>query len=135
VAIGGRSSGVETSTALVESWRPGQRGWRRLAPLPEPRSEVAAVSHGGRVIVLGGVTTEYRIVVSSVAALDPRDGRWERLPDLLKPRFAHSAVFLGHRLHVLAGALPVAYDDGVSFGPGRPDSVSNGHMSLRVGRP
>ena len=55
--------------------------WERHAPLPEPRTEVAAAVARGEIVAVGGFTADGgnspRADAYSVAA-----NRWRRLPDL-----------------------------------------------------
>src|SRR6266511_2968737 len=41
-AIAGRTSGLNTNFTLVESWAPGEKRWRREAPVPEARGGTGA---------------------------------------------------------------------------------------------
>ena len=53
-AIAGRTSGLDTNFALVESWAPGEKRWRREAPVPEARGGTGAAVVGGRIVSVGG---------------------------------------------------------------------------------
>ena len=55
--------------------------WLSGSPLPEPRTEVAAATVGGRIVVAGGFLVN-GANSRRVDAYDPRDDTWERLPDL-----------------------------------------------------
>jgi N-acetylneuraminic acid mutarotase len=117
--LGGRSAGYDTNTALVESWAPGERRWRRERPLPEARGgTAAATAPGGAVVSVGGESP--RGTHGAVFARDPRSGRWRRLPDLPTPRHGLGAVALGGAVHVLAG------------GPAPGLSVSGANEALRL---
>jgi N-acetylneuraminic acid mutarotase len=105
VALGGSTAGPETSLALVESWRPGDRSWRRLPPLPSPRTRLAATSAGGRVFVVGGTADRHYVPLPRAAALHLSSGRWESLPDFSVPRHDLSAAVVGRRLYALAGGF------------------------------
>jgi N-acetylneuraminic acid mutarotase len=80
----------------------GSAGWEQRAPLPEARSEVAAVALGGRIVVVGGYrgdgTTSPR-VDAYVAATDT----WQRLPDLPVAVNHAMAATDGKRVFVLGG--------------------------------
>lgn len=41
-AVAGRTSGLDTNVSLFESYRPGDRRWRRLSPVPDPRGGTGA---------------------------------------------------------------------------------------------
>ena len=56
-------------------------GWRTHAPLPEPRSEVAASAAGGEIVVVGGFLPDGR-TSARVDAFTAATNSWRRLPDL-----------------------------------------------------
>src|SRR5207342_751905 len=41
-ALAGRTAGIETNLAVFESYRPEERQWGRLPPVPEPRGGTSA---------------------------------------------------------------------------------------------
>lgn len=123
VALGGSGPGPDESMALVESWRPGEHRWRRLAPLPSRRIGVTAVAHGGRVVSVGGSDHTYSEPLVSVAALDLDSRRWEALPGLGTPRRSPSVA-------VVAGSLYALWGGGSWFDP---DHVSTANESLSLG--
>jgi hypothetical protein len=43
-AIAGRTAGIDTNVATVESWAPGERRWRRHAPVPTARGGTSAAA-------------------------------------------------------------------------------------------
>ena len=53
-AIGGPEAGIDTNLALVESWAPGERRWRREPSLPQARGGTGAAVLGGRIVSVGG---------------------------------------------------------------------------------
>jgi len=55
--------------------------WMSGSSLPEPRTEVAAATLGGRIVVAGGFLAS-GANSRRVDAYDPEGGAWERLPDL-----------------------------------------------------
>ena len=55
--------------------------WIASSPLPEPRTEVAAATLRGRIVVVGGFLSNGGNS-RRVDALDPRADTWSRLPDL-----------------------------------------------------
>lgn len=80
----------------------GQARWKRGAPVPVPRSEVAAALVGGRVVVAGGFL-QNGFNSTRVDAYDPARDRWVRLPDLpVRVDHAMAAGYRG-RLYVLGG--------------------------------
>jgi N-acetylneuraminic acid mutarotase len=80
----------------------GSAAWEARAPLPLPRTEVAAATVGSEIMVLGGFTID-RGASTRVDAYSPARNRWRRLPDL--PIGVHHAMAVGAdgRLHVLGG--------------------------------
>jgi N-acetylneuraminic acid mutarotase len=80
--------------------------WQRAAPVPAPRTEVAAASIGDRFVVVGGYnadgTTNGRVDV-----YDPARNVWERLPDLPVP-VNHAAAAGPYRgtAYVMGGYTP-----------------------------
>ncbi len=76
--------------------------WRQAAPLPTPRTEVAATSFRGGVAVVGGFLADG----SSSAQVDlysPAADRWRRLPDLPVPVNHAMAAAARGRLYVVGG--------------------------------
>ena len=79
-----------------------QAGWRQAAPVPNPRSEVAATVVNGEIVIVGG----FRQVGANsprVDAYSPQRNRWRRLPDLpLAVDHSTAAAYRG-RLYVAGG--------------------------------
>jgi N-acetylneuraminic acid mutarotase len=77
-------------------------GWRQAAPVPDPRSEVAATVVNGEIVIVGG----FRQVGANsrrVDAFSPKRNRWRRLPDLpLAVDHSTAAAFRG-RIYVSGG--------------------------------
>src|SRR5688500_15015608 len=63
------------------STRAGEPAWRRLAPAPSERTEVAAAAVGGRVYVLGGYAAD-GATLATVEVYDPAADAWSGGPDL-----------------------------------------------------
>jgi N-acetylneuraminic acid mutarotase len=76
--------------------------WRHAAPLPAPRSEVAAAVAGGKIYVVGGVTPDGQ-GSARVDAFAPATDRWQQAPDL--PVTAHHPMSAGDRgrIYVMGG--------------------------------
>ena len=55
--------------------------WHRAAPVPTPRTEVAAAAANGEAIVVGGYLADGS-TSGRAEAYSPRTNRWRRLPDL-----------------------------------------------------
>ena len=100
-AIGGRTAGFDTNLALTETWTPGARRWRRIAPVPEPRGGTGAAVLRGLVVSVGGEAPSGTL--ERGYALRPRTNRWTRLSDLPTARHGLGVVSLGGRLYAIAG--------------------------------
>ena len=100
-AIGGRAAGYDTNTRLVESWQPGERGWRQLAPLPDARGGTGAAAVDGSIVSLGGEAPSGTI--ASVDVYDPARASWRRLPDLPTPRHGLGVAALEGRVYAIGG--------------------------------
>jgi N-acetylneuraminic acid mutarotase len=80
----------------------GATPWQSHAPLPEPRTEVAAAVARGEIVVAGGFTADggnsARVDAYSIA-----DNRWRRLPDLPVAVDHASAASANGRVYVVGG--------------------------------
>jgi Kelch motif len=76
--------------------------WATAAPMPEPRTEVAAAVVRGEIAVVGGLTAG-GAPSPRVDLYSPAADRWSRLPDL--PAAVHHplAASDGQRLYVVGG--------------------------------
>jgi non-specific serine/threonine protein kinase len=80
----------------------GEAGWKKRAPMPLQRSEVAAAAYQGGVAVVGGFTIDG----SSSKEVDlylPTTNRWKRLPDLPIAVNHAMAAASGGKLYVAGG--------------------------------
>lgn len=100
-AVAGRTSGLDTNTLHFESYRPGDRGWRRLQPVPDARGGTGAAALSGHVVSVGG--EEPAGTIAEVLAYRIADRRWIRLADLPTPRHGVGAAALGGRVYVIGG--------------------------------
>jgi N-acetylneuraminic acid mutarotase len=100
-AVAGRGGAVGGNTTLVESWRPGERRWRRAAPVPEPRGGTGAAAVGGEIVSVGGEAASGTI--ASVFAYRAASNTWRRLPDLPTPRHGLAVAGFRGRLYAIAG--------------------------------
>jgi Kelch motif len=100
-AVGGRTAGLDTNLLHFESYRPGDRRWRRLQPVPDPRGGTGAAALAGRVVSVGGEEPDGTI--EEVLAYRIADGRWTRLEDLPTPRHGVGVAALGGRVYAIAG--------------------------------
>ena len=100
-AIAGRTTGLDTNFTLVESWAPGEKRWRREAPVPEARGGTGAAASAGRSSRVGGEAPGG--TVRSVYAYDVVQRRWRRLPDLRTPRHGLGVAAFGGAVYVIGG--------------------------------
>jgi len=117
-AIAGRTSGLNTNFTLVESWAPGEKRWRREAPLPEARGGTGAAAVGLTIVSVGGEAPGG--TVRTVYAYDVTRRRWRRLADLPTPRHGLGVAALRGVVYVIGG------------GPQPGLYVSDANESLRV---
>ena len=118
-AVGGRLAGADTNLALVESYVPGARKWRRLRPVPSRRGGTAAAGLGHWLVSAGGETPT--VTIRTVYRYDVRTRRWSRLPNLPTPRHGLGVVAFGSRVYVLAGGTT----------PGLAVSSANESLAIR----
>jgi N-acetylneuraminic acid mutarotase len=118
-AVAGRTFGLDTNLTHFESWRPGERRWRRLPPVPDPRGGTAAVGVAGRVISVGG--EEPGGTIREVYAYRASARSWQRLEDLPTPRHGLGVAAVGSRVFVIGG------------GPEPGLTVSGANEALAVG--
>jgi len=84
--------------AVSGAWK----AWEERAPMPLPRTEVAAATVGGEIVVLGGFTSD-RGASKRVDAYSPARNSWRRLPDLPVGVHHSTAVGAAGKLYVLGG--------------------------------
>jgi hypothetical protein len=78
------------------------RQWDTHAPMPLPRTEVAAAAVGNEIVVVGGFTADGGASPRADAYSPARD-TWRRLPDLPVGRHHAMAVGMGGKAYVLGG--------------------------------
>ena len=77
-------------------------GWQRHAPLPEPRTEVAAAVLGDRIVVVGGfVASGANSALADVYSI--RENRWRPLPSLPVAVDHAAAASARGKVYVLGG--------------------------------
>jgi N-acetylneuraminic acid mutarotase len=117
-AIGGRSftggpcSGFGAAElGTVERYDISTDTWTTVAPLPSPRSDLAAATIGGKIYVFGGCRGSFNIL-SDVDVYDPATDTWSTLPtDMPTARAGMYAVGTkGGTVYVIGGW------DGIGFG-------------------
>jgi hypothetical protein len=118
-AIGGRTAGLDTNLLHFESFRPGDRAWRRLQPVPDPRGGTGAAGLAGQVVSVGG--EEPAGTIAEVLTYRVAEQRWVRLQDLPTPRHGVGVAALRGRVYVIGG------------GPQPGLTVSSANEALAVG--
>src|SRR5438876_946063 len=93
LALGGAASGSAGPQTLE---------WKHGAPLPVPRSEVAASTVGHELVIAGGFLADGRSS-KRVDGYSPARNRWRRLPDLPVAVNHAMAASDGRRLYVTGG--------------------------------
>jgi N-acetylneuraminic acid mutarotase len=100
-AVGGRKAGYDTNLDIVESWAPGEKRWRREAPLPEARGGTGAAAVGGTIVSVGGEAPSGTL--RAVFAFDVTRRTWRRLADLPTPRHGLGVVSFKGSVYVIGG--------------------------------
>jgi non-specific serine/threonine protein kinase len=119
-AVAGRTAGLDTNLIHFESYRPGDRTWRRLPPVPDPRGGTGAAGVAGQIVSVGGEEPDGTI--REVLAYRVADRRWSQLEDLRTPRHGVGVAALGGRVYVIGG------------GPEPGLTVSTANESLQISR-
>jgi hypothetical protein len=109
-AIAGRAGSLESNRDSVESWTPGEPGWRAEPKLNHSRGGIGAAtvrqgpaaggSPGGMACVAGGEEPGDR-TVAEVECLS--GGAWKVVAQLAVPRHGLAVVATADQLHVIAG--------------------------------
>jgi N-acetylneuraminic acid mutarotase len=100
-AVAGRLAGIDTNLDVVESWAPGERRWRRHAPVPGKRGGTAAAAVGRYVVSVGG--EEPRGTIASVFRFDSDANTWDALPPLPTPRHGLGAATVAGVVYAIGG--------------------------------
>ncbi len=99
-AIGGRVGGLETNLDVVESWAPGETGWREEPKLNHSRSGIGAATVGRTACVAGGEAPGDR-TVAEIECL--QQGAWTVVTTLAIPRHGLAVVAPDAQLNVIGG--------------------------------
>ena len=73
-AVGGRTAGLDTNLLHFESFRPGDRSWKRLQPVPDARGGTGAAGLAGQIVSVGG--EEPGGTIAEVLAYRVAERRW-----------------------------------------------------------
>ncbi len=106
-STGGPCSGGPYSNT-VEKYDIDTDTWSAVAQLPNQRSDMAAVAHGGKIYVFGGCSDTG--VTKEVDMYDPQTDTWTRLVDMTTARASLVAGHSGDKVYAIGGTT-----DGVSL--------------------
>ena len=106
--IGGRLSAAGPCNggpylATVEKYDVDANTWSAVAPLPSPRSDLAAVAHGGKIFVFGGCSGTASFT-GEVDMYNPETDTWTTgLAPMLTARASLVAGHSGQRVYAIGG--------------------------------
>lgn len=104
--LGGTAGGgvaAPPGLATLSIYDPATRQWTAGAPLPTPRSGLAAVALGGKIYALGGQDGGRSL--AAVEVFDPQAGTWSAAPAMPEARRDLAATTLGDAaIYALGGA-------------------------------
>ncbi len=110
LAVAGRSGGISpvAGTGTLEAYDPDTQEWQSLAPMPTPRSGIAAAVFQDRLVVFGGEggAPDPSGVFRETEAYDPETSSWRALPLMPTGRHGIGAAVLDDGVHI-AGGGPV----------------------------
>jgi len=75
--------------------------WRRIAKMPEVRSNPAVVAHEGEIYIFGG--NDYKGGTDTCWKFNPNTGKWCKLKNMPKKLFAHSACVVNGKIYIIGG--------------------------------
>jgi len=89
----------------VEKYDIDTNTWTTVAPLPNPRSDLAAVAHGGKIFVFGGGTgtPSAPSVTNEVDMYDPQTNTWTTLAPMPTARASLVAGHSGNLVFAMGG--------------------------------
>lgn len=103
--IGGRESGGGPCSGgpldVVERYDIATDTWTTVAPLPSPRSDAAAVEHGGKIYVFGGCSGAG--FLDEVLVYNPVTDTWSSLTPMPTARASLVADVIGNDVHAIGG--------------------------------
>ena len=112
--IGGRQSTSGPCSGgpyfdTVEKYDIDTNTWSPVAPLPNQRSDMAAVAHGGKIYVFGGCSDTG--VTKEVDMYDPQTNTWTPLAIMLTGRASLVAGHSGDKVYAIGGTDGVSASD------------------------
>ncbi len=96
-------SDLNLSVNSPPQWKSIPR-WRRLTPMPVPRSRFAVAEYDGKVYIVGGETPDG--VSADAYVYNPADGQWSRLPSMPHPASDVRGGVVAGKLYVPGGISP-----------------------------
>ncbi len=101
-AIGGRIGGsFARNVAVNEAYDPATDSWRARAPMPTPRSGIAAAVLADEILVFGGESTSGTF--EEAEGYDPAADRWTEYPPMPTARHGLGAAAVAGRVYVISG--------------------------------
>jgi N-acetylneuraminic acid mutarotase len=89
---------------------PAPKGWRTLASMPTPRSEVAVAAVAGQVYVVGGFEGDGS-PSDAVEVYDPATDTWTQAPPLPEPRHHTAATAVADIFLYVIGGFGTTFSD------------------------
>ena len=104
VILAGLYAVIARPAFLMRGNRPTEiplQAWVAMAPLKEPRSSMAVAAFEGKIIVIGGKSSQG--VLSSVEIYDPASNSWSTLKEKPTAVYDASAAVIGEKIYVPGG--------------------------------
>jgi len=98
--VGGR---VRNSTNALEMYDPQTNTWSTRAPMPTPRSGIAAAVVNNELWVFGGEDVPDLALHAEVEVYNPLSNSWRREPDITMPRHGIWASVIGNKIYIPGG--------------------------------
>jgi hypothetical protein len=89
--------------ADAAAYNPATRTWRKLPPMPEPRSDATAVWDGTEALFIAGTRAGADGPSADGVAFNPATGHWRRLPAMAYTRSGFAAVWTGRQVLIWGG--------------------------------
>src|SRR5690348_14990033 len=77
--------------------------WHSRAPLPVAQGGLATATVGGRILAIGGFSTNFKAALHTVQAYNPRTNRWQKLAPMPTARGDLAAAADHGRVYVIGG--------------------------------
>jgi hypothetical protein len=102
--IGGRLAGPAERTGQHDVYDPATNSWTSAAPLPTPRSGVAATLYKGMILVLGGELPPNHTFPEN-EGYDAASDRWAALAPMPAGRHGFGGAVIGPNAYFVGGSL------------------------------